>query len=65
MSRSSSTWPTPSRTSGRAGRPASAADSVRMRWQKLWKLVTVIRARVARPTASSRRSCSSRAALTL
>ena len=28
-------WPMPSRTSGWAGSPASAADSVRTRWQKL------------------------------
>ena len=48
MSRRSRTWPTPSSTSGRGGRPASAAFSVRIRWQKLWKLVTVMRARVGR-----------------
>ena len=65
MSRSSSTWPTPSSTSGRGGSPASAAFSVRIRWQKLWKFETVIRARVAVPTVSSSRSCSSRAAFTL
>ena len=33
----------PSSTSGRAGSPASPAWSVRTRWQKLWKLLTVIR----------------------
>ena len=55
----------PSRTSGRAGRPASAAFSVRMRWQKLWKLLTDMRARVAGPTTASRRWPSSAAALTL
>ena len=45
--------------------PASPAESDRMRWQKLWKLLTVIRARVAGPTASSSRVSSSLAALTL
>ena len=45
MSRSSRTWPTPSSTSGRAGSPASAAFSVRIRWQKLWKFDTAMRAR--------------------
>ena len=42
----------PSRTSGCGGRPASAAFSVRIRWQKLWKLLTVMRARDGGPTAS-------------
>ena len=55
MSRRRSIWPTPSSTSGRAGRPASALDSVRTCWQKLWKLLTLMRARTAGPTVSSRR----------
>ena len=62
---SRSIWPTPSSTSGLAGSPASAADSVRTRWQKLWKLLTDIRERVATPTASSIRVASSAAAFTL
>ena len=45
--------------------PTSGPDSVSTRWQKLWKFATVTRAAVAAPTASSIRSRSSRAALTL
>ena len=59
MSRSSRTWPTPSSTSGRAGSPASAAFSVRIRWQKLWKLLTGMRARPRRRRVASSRSRSS------
>ena len=58
-------WSIPSSTSGCGGRPASAADSVRMRWQKLWKLLTLRRPAVATPTIASRRSTSCFAALTL
>ena len=65
MSRRRRTWPTPSSTSGLGGSPASAADSVSTRLQKLWKFETVIRERVAGPTASSSRAWSSFAALTL
>ncbi len=65
MSRRRRTWPTPSSTSGFGGSPASAADSVSTRLQKLWKFETVIRERVAGPTASSSRAWSSFAALTL
>src|SRR5258708_76601 len=50
MSFSSRTWAIPSRTSGRGGNPASAAVSVRIRRQKLGKLLTDIRDRVAMPT---------------
>ena len=65
ISRSSRNCPIPSSTSGRTGIPASAAFSVRIRWQKLWKLETVRRAALLAPTVASIRCRSSAAALTL
>ncbi len=65
MSRRSSTWPTPSSTSGVAGSPASGAASVSTAWQKLWKFETARRVRIAGPSACSSRSPSSFAAFTL
>ena len=47
-----SSWPTPSSTSGFGGMLASEADSVRTRWQKLWKFETERRALVVAPDGS-------------
>ena len=59
------TWPIPSRTSGFGLSPASAALSVRIRWQKLWKFETGSRDAAAAPRAESSRPFNSFAARTL